>query len=392
MKNEELLLSAMDGVKEEYLMVAEEYTRERTRSPRRGVLIAAAAAAVLAITAGAVTLSLRDSARADLGIDDPEKIAEYTEYTPEDGPQSAPAAPVESYTPGGPVELVSTLCSGGDLVAYISVPDCAAVEKEALGIWDIGEVDVYEAGASEPMRVGIGFNVDETSYDPEAGAALVRLRVMGLPETADHVCARVIRRVAGEERGILYDTVEIPVTESAGLRAEIGRTVEHPNLPEFKAQIEAVEVYADYVSVKVKTPSYDETLALLGDDAWEKLETTVYGERVDNAPDASYAYLSLISMMMNPYEQMTVDPDSPKSPHYILEGAALNLTDGTSIVLAEQERELAGVWSFADSNTDDPMKTGQWTFNCVLTNALDLSQIESFTLDGETYPLQKQSP
>ena len=52
-------------------------------------------------------------------------------------------APVEGYIPGGSVELVSTLCSGGDLVAYLSVPDCAEVEKEALGLWDIGEVDVY---------------------------------------------------------------------------------------------------------------------------------------------------------------------------------------------------------------------------------------------------------
>ena len=33
------------------------------------------------------------------------------------------------------------------------------------------------------------------------------------------------------------------------------------------------------------------------------------------------------------------------------------------------------------------MQTGQWTFNCVLTNALDLSEIKSVTLGGETYPL-----
>ena len=65
----------------------------------------------------------------------------------------------------------------------------------------------------------------------------------------------------------------------------------------------------------------------------------------------------------------------------------LNLKDGTQLVLAEQERELAGVWSIADSHLDDPMQTGQWTFNCVLTNALDLSEIRSVTLGGETYPL-----
>ena len=386
MKHEELLLSAMDGVKEEFLMEAYEYKREKAVIRKRGILIAAAAAAVLAVTAGAVTLSMRDSARADLGIDDPEKIEEYTEYEPGQAAQ-AEDAPVEGYIPGGSVELVSTLCSGGDLVAYLSVPDCAAVEKEALGLWDIGEVDVYEAGASEPLRSNISINIGETGYDPEAGTTLVRLRVMDLPESADHVCARVIRRVEKEERGIAYDMAQIPVTESAGLRAIIGKTVPHPNLPEFQAQIQAVEVYADYVSVKVKTPSYDETLALLGDDAWEKLETTVYGERVESALDATYAYHGLLSMMMNPYEQMTVDPDSPRSPHYIMEGAALNLKDGTTLVLAEQERELAGLWSFADIDLDDPTKTGQWTFNCVLTNALDLGEIESVTLGGETYPL-----
>ena len=389
MKNEELLLSAMDGVKEEFLMEAYEYKREKAVIRKRGILIAAAASAVLAVTAGAVTLSMRDSARADLGIDDPEKIEEYTEYEPGQAAQ-AEDAPVADYTPGGPVELVSTLCSGGDLVAYLSVPDCAAVDKEALGLWDIGEVDVYEAGASEPLRSNISINIGETGYDPEAGTTLVRLRVMDLPETADHVCARVIRRVADEAHGIAYDMVEIPVTESAGLRAVIGKTVPHPNLPEFQAQIEAVEIYADYVSVKVKTPTYDETMAMLGDNAREKLETTVFGERVDSAPDAAHAYIALIDMMINPYEQMTADPDSPRSPHYILEGAALDLEDGTQLVLAEQERELAGVWSIADSHLDDPMQTGQWTFNCVLTNALDLSEIKSVTLGGETYPLTEK--
>ena len=389
MKNEELLLSALDGVKEEYLMEANEYRRSKGPARRRGILIAAAVAAALAITAGAVTLSMRDAARADLGIDDPEKIEEYTEYEPGQAAQTE-AEPVAGYTPGGSVELVSTLCSGGDLVAYLSVPDCAAVEKETLGLWDIGEVDVYAAGAAEPLRANISINIDETSYDPEAGAALVRLRVMDLPETADHICARVIRRVADEAHGVAYDMVEIPVTESAGLRAVIGKTVPHPNLPEFQAQIEAVEVYADYVSVKVKTPTYDETMAMLGEDAREKLETTVFGAPVEGAPDATHAYIALIDMMINPYEQMTVDPDSPKSPHYIMEGAALNLKDGTQLVLAEQEREFAGVWSFAESHLDDPMQTGQWAFNCVLTNALDLGEIESITVGGETYPLTAQ--
>ena len=387
MKNEELLLSAMDGVKEEFLMEANEYKRSRPHIRKRSLLIAAALTAVLAITAGAVGLSLREAARSDLGITDPEKIEEYTEYTPEDGPQSASSAPVEGYIPGGSVELVSTLCSGSDMVAYMSVPDCAAVEKEALGIWDIGEIDLYEAGAAEPMRVSFSFNVDETSYDPEAKTALVRLRVMDLPETAEHVCARVIRRISGEERGIAYDTLEIPVTESAGLRAEIGKTVEHPNLPEFKAQIETVEVYADYVAVKVKTPTYEETLAMLGDDAWEKLEMTAFGERVEGAPDAEYAYLSLVDMMVNPYEHMTADPGSPQSPRYILEGAALNLADGTTLVLADQGRVFASVWAFADDSYGYGGDTGEWTFHCALSGAMDLTEVESFTLDGETYPL-----
>ena len=387
MKNEELLLSAMDGVKEEFLLEANEYKRGRAHIRRRGLLIAAALAAALAITAGAVTIGMREAARADLGITDPEAIAEYTEYDPEDGAQTVQAEPVAGYIPGGSVELVSTLCSGSDMVAYMSVPDCAAVEKEALGIWDIGEMDLYEAGAAEPMRVSFSFDVDETSYDPEGKTTLVRLRVMELPETVDHVCARVIRRVAGEERGIAYDTLEIPVTESAGLCAEIGKTAEHPNLPEFTAEIKKVEVYADYVAVKVKTPTYDETLAMLGDDAWERLEMTVFGERVEGAPNAEYAYHALVDMMVNPYAHMTADPDSPQSPGYILEGAALNLADGTTLVLADQERVFAGVWAFADDSNGAGANTGEWTFHCALSSAMDLSEVESFTLGGETYPL-----
>ena len=383
MRRSELLLAAMDGVKDDYLTEAIAYRKEKMPR-RRGIIIAAALAAALAVTAGAVGYSMRQAAREDLGITSPEEIPEYTEYAPEDT-VSVHTPVLDHYAPGGQAELVSTLCSGNELTAYVLVPlDEAHHDTESPRPWDLGLADAYQPDLSVPCGA-CSFVVQETGFDPEAETALLQLRLMGVPKNADRVVAQVILR-STEHGDRIYDALEIPVTESTGLFAEIGKTVQFPDLEEFTAEIERVEVAAGYVSVEMKLPTYEEMMALLGDDAWEKLEAAT-GEAIEDEAYADVVYRDFIDLAMNPYERVTDAPDSPSSPHYILEGAALNFKDGTELVLAEQDSPFAGVWVHLDAYWREPMRTGDWTFRRVLNKPVNLDEVESITICDETYLL-----
>ena len=386
MRRSELLLAAMDGVKDDYLAEAIAYRKEK-KPRRRGIVIAAALAAALAVTAGAVSYSMHQAARADLGITNPEEIPEYTEYAPEDT-VSVQTPVSDHYAPGGQAELVSTLCSGNELTAYVLVPlDEAHHDTESPRPWDLGLADAYQPDLSVPCGA-CSFVVQETGFDSEAETALLQLRLMGVPKNADRVVAQVILR-STEHGDRIYDALEIPVTESTGLFAEIGKTVQFPDLEEFTAEIERVEVVAGYVCVEMKLPTYEEMMALLGDDAWEKLEAAT-GEAIEDEAYAVVVYRDFIDLAMNPYDRVIDAPDSPSSPHYILEGAALNLKDGTELVLAEQDSPFAGVWVSLDAYWREPMSAGDWTFRRVLNKPVNLDEVESITIGDETFPLHPQ--
>ncbi|MBM6937721.1 hypothetical protein H7U37_04125 [Pseudoflavonifractor phocaeensis] len=85
----------------------------------RGLLIAAAILSLFCVAAVAIGVTLRDAARADMGISPTAPIPEWTEY---DTTQTAQSSPVR---------LASTLCSGDQLCAYLEVSpipaDMAAV-------------------------------------------------------------------------------------------------------------------------------------------------------------------------------------------------------------------------------------------------------------------------
>lgn len=93
--------------------------RRLRRSLFRSLLVAAVLLSLCCLTAFAVVLTLRDAARADMGISKEDPIEEWTEYdTPtQTGTQSEPQA-----------TLVATMCSGNQLYAYIAA---SPVSQEA---------------------------------------------------------------------------------------------------------------------------------------------------------------------------------------------------------------------------------------------------------------------
>ncbi len=408
MKKEEMLLSAMGYLEDDLLMEAKDYKKTKQRSRGRGWLIAACIAAALAVSAGAVGYTMHRAARADLGIDDLADIPEYTEYPAEEVPPAAevtaePDAPAEGTSSaaglkadpevphrllGGPVQLVSTLCSGNELVAYISV---SGVTQE-MEAW-LEKGDIWDVGSVGPYQYVTDVGVDQADYDPETQTALLRLFVKGSMDDKVTLWVDLIYRALADSPDadyILYDSLEIPVTESASLHADLNRIVTHPDMEAFTAVLQSVDVYAGYISVSVQAPSLDELLETLGDDALTILGEAVYGTPLENEFQAIAAYNSLVHRMMNPHEPMNADLDDPENPDYIMEGAVLNLSGGSGLVLADLDREFAGEWTSISTDLNDAIKTGQWIFDLMPTKALKLIEIESITICGETYPLLAQ--
>ena len=412
MKNRELLLFAMSDMEEKYLMEAYDYEREKKRlTPRvRRVLIAAAIITALAITAGAVGLSLnlRQSARDDLGITEPGKVSGYTEYALDES-AAAPELTQDAEMPwqwhsSAAPQLVSALSSDGRVSAYLSVPGVTQEMENALqshnGFWDVGST-------KSAREIGVW----QTAYDAQTETALVKVQLSGLPAGAvvetftliyrfeDVVPSfddgSLIAEVDGgdrRERLIVYKPVEIPATECASLHADVNKAFVHPNLDSFTAELLSVDVHEDSVTVSLKVPAYDDFMASLGDDAWAILGNATLGEPAKSEQFADYDFEALVWMMMNPVEHMTVNPNSPSSPEYLMQGATLNLSDGTVIELAKLERICAGEWNIADVNGSarESYQTGLWRFEAVFAKALDLDSIESITIDGVTYPLNKE--
>lgn len=339
MKNEELLLSAMGNMEDDYLMEAMNYQKKTHRFKKRTIAIIAAAAAVLSISAIAATLSFRQAARADLGISEANVIAEYTEYEPNEV-EAAPQEVPPKWSSGEKIALISTLCSGDRMTAFLEVhgvtEEMEAPLESGTDIWDIGS-----------MENANSFDATQVSYNAEAETALVRAELLGV--TGDHVVLQLAYRVCDSEGqtpgGVLYGPIDIPVTDTRALHAELLCPISGCGI---EAELQCIDVSAGNVRVLLNTAPAE------GGD-----------------PDTTDKFLTQLDELMN-------NPDS------VMANAELNLADGTSLRLAEQERIYAAVWAL-DSRTD--LETDEWNFDCQLVKALNLSEIVSITIGGETYPL-----
>ena len=142
-----------------------ETTMKKTKNSLQRILIAAAVLAFAVIGTIAITASLRDSARQDMGLSLKETIAEWTEYDS--------AAAVSQNEAGDAVELVSTMCSGDTCEIYLLVNGVDAVlaadlaDEQSWCEWDFGYVDTGRQNATIGVR--------QVAYDADAQQSLVRV-------------------------------------------------------------------------------------------------------------------------------------------------------------------------------------------------------------------------
>ena len=316
-----------------------ETTMKKTKNSLQRILIAAAVLAFAAVGAIAITASLRDGARQDMGLSQKETIAEWTEYD-----SAAIAAQNEA---ADAVELVSTMCSGDTCEIYLLVNGVdAALAAELAGEqsrceWDFGYVDTGRQNATIGVR--------QVAYDADAQQSLVRVSAASAYfETAKELKMELILRRDGEIARA-YGGLTIPITQSQALQCGVELPVEAEGM---HGMLTGVRVYAGYVEVVGSCAS----LADAGID-----ETDIGA--IDTFVGGWHTAIS-----------------------EALSGAQLVYANGTRSGIAELPSPFAGEWIFSNGELV-PVEQGELQVRHVCAQALDLTQITAVIIGGTEYPL-----
>lgn len=359
-------------------------TAQKRRRVPLGVLIAAACVLALSITAGAVGYSLWDAARADVGLEASAEIPEYREYQAEGSNQAEMSRPEAlpgnnvNYVDGAKVELISTLCAGEDVTAYVTISPVS--QEMADKSWEEAhELDIFTAWEAtvdpETMDVGEGYSAGayQVEYDPETETALLRLEFHGksfVQSEGFAVGMDWFYQAGDDYETRYYGAVRIPVTLSEEVVFHPDQTFENLFLSGETATLTEVSLGASYVSLTYQLPSFDAICDAYGQsacfiigDAYEGYYAELSGE----PRKTEYTELDALAYYGRSWSA---------SLDRLMETAYVTLEDGTEISL----NDLQGTDSTMLENGDT---TRTQTFQ--LSGALDISQIASVTVGGQTY-------
>lgn len=250
----------------------------RWMRPARKALLAAAISLLLALGVLAGALSLLARSRIDLGVDNPDAIAEYTEY-----------APAENGAAGA--QLLSSFCAGKRLIAYVSVPDVAAERNDAYRTaMDTYGISLWSCRA-KPYSVW----AEQLSYDEAEQTALLRVELradeaLAPGEVTLELCFDS-QENGRESAGVLVDTVCVPIAPSASLQASPELALSSSFL-EADAAVQTLALDAGTLRVTLQAPCLNDYLAARGDGALDALVKGYFGQDMEHPTelDAQVAY------------------------------------------------------------------------------------------------------
>lgn len=315
----------------------EQNTMKTTRKGLQRVLIAAAVLVFATVGAFAISASLRESARQDIGVTQQETIAEWTEY-------EAAEITAESQT-AGEVTCISTMCSGDSCEIYLLVSGVDEALAEELANentwceWDVGHIDTNQQNATVGVR--------QVAYDADAQQALVRVSATSAYfETASELKMELMLSRDGEAVRV-YDEITIPITQSQALICALALPI---GPSDYAGTLTGVSVYAGYIEITGRVAS----LAEAGIDETEL-------DEVD-------AFVGSWHMAI---ETMLAD-------------AELVYEDGTHVMISQLASPVAGEWVMSGGELA-PIEQGQLQMRHVCQQALDLTKITGIVIGGETY-------
>lgn len=355
-----------------------------------GALVAAACVVVFSLTAGAVGYSLRDAARDHAGLSNDADIPEWQEYSETSAEAVSAAAsglePNETCVEGARLELISTLCSGNDVMAYVSVSpvsqeiaDMTMEENQGLYTFACWETGITELPGTD-FHEGYSCGATLVEYDAKTETALLCLEFHGdVFSQAESIPADIscFHQWGSEEEPqyevFRYGSLTFPITPSEAVAFTPNLTFGNDFLSEQTATLTEVSLGASYVSLTYEFPSLEAVCEEYGENAY-----FIIG-------DAYEGYYMELDGEPRPTEYDALDAEvyygrswsATLDQH--LKTAFVTLTDGTEISL--KDLQLTEITSPGPADT---IRTE--TFQ--LPGALDITKIQSITFDGQTYTLQ----
>lgn len=379
-------------------------SRAKTRRFPRKALILAAALALFSLSAFATGFTLWERARQDLGLTDLD-IPEYTEYSIDENAQpteitfqdeEAENAMGKYVVPDAKIDLVSALCTGNQITAYVAISPVTQemadqTWSEEQGLYDMASWSfglTHTEGTENSLR-SWGSLCTQMEYDPDTETALVRLYMEGpvFEEATELTLSLTWWSQTGETDPVntvrYYGNVTIPVTPSAALTTSTDLSFKNTFLPQFTGSITEVEIQAGYIAVTLERPSLQDACDTLGEDAWFLIGDAYenyYRAQQGLEPETEFTELDADVYYRRSWN-MSLDQ--------VLSDASLMLQDGTTLVISQQGGPYAG-WVPMEIDHDigyDETTANTFYYQYVLSTPLDLSQIKSITIGGTEYPL-----
>ena len=337
----------------------------------RGLLVAAAVGALCCVTALAVLSSLRELARADMGISTAAPVPEWSEYetTGEATGESEPWA-----------ELTAALCAGERLYAYLEAGPVSPDVAKALA----ENAAEYEWWPSEITLSTCSILLEQMGYDQETRTALVKASFYSqeLAEAEEVGFTLQLRQDGRTEE--TYGAVTIPIVEQQTIRCEVDIPVKnttddlaanlHPEDIvlltdyELEGRLTGLSLSVGQLEVVLEAPNVTEWLAASG-------AGQIQGNSRGLPPEIQEGFLR--SLYLKSWSA---------GVNEALEGMTLHLWDGTSVAVEDLPVDGAGGWSAAE-NKPALMYDGTVRYEFVLSQALDLSTARSVTVGGVEYAL-----
>ena len=335
----------------------------------RGILIAAVIASLCCLTVFAITFSLRDTARTDMGISTEKPVPEWTEYDSARGTERD----------GAHTALLATMCSGSQVSAYLEVSPIP--EEAATAVLAGASSPQYEWDLSGIHPTGCSYLTEQTGYDPETQTALVKVQIRGEAlEATDQVELKLaLTRDLKEVK--TYGPFVIPITSSESISCPANTSVantrahfemvwdayfEPLNIPDYvsEGRIQRISIYTGYIEVELETPDIAQWFSESG------------AEQAEIEVPAGMEKQHIIDILF--YDNWII------SVNEALKGATLNYKDGTHNLIVEMPRDYAAVWHL-DSDHMDLAREGNQTYRFIPKQAIDLSAIASITICGTEY-------
>ena len=330
-------------------------SRRCVRSARR-TLLAAVIAALLSLAAVAGVLGLLELSRADLGVTQPEKIPEYTEYE-------------TAASQNGGARLVSSFCAGKRLIAYVDVPDVTAEMNRAYQ----EAMDTYGLSLWSCRAKPYSVWAEALIYDEVLQTALLRVEIYTYEalepgEVTIELCFDS-QENGHETAGEVFATVTVPVLPSEALQAAPELSVPSDFL-KASAVIGSLTLDAGTLRLTLQAPTLDSYLNARGDGALDTLVKGYFGQDTENPTelDAQVAYRRSWNGALN---ELFAD-------------AALEFADGTQTPLSALFENSACFFSASLSETRDEL--GLYTFEAALSTPVALADVQAIEIAGQEIP------